>query len=85
VTEAEARELALRAVREVAQQDGVTPTFTGESQKLRDLGISSLTLLELVSVLEELGGFSFRDEDVDSAHFDTLGSTVALLERYPPS
>lgn len=52
------------------------------STSLRELGVSSLMVFQLVSVLETLGGFTFDDTDIDSAHFNTLNSVAELLSKY---
>jgi acyl carrier protein len=84
MTRDEARKLTEESIRTVSENDGLAIHWDRPgSQDLRDLGITSLGLFELVSVLEERGGFVFDDHDVDSAHFKTLGTVVALLVRYP--
>jgi len=49
---------------------------------IRELGVSSLTLFELVAALEEIGGFVLDDRDVDVRNFGSVADVALLLERY---
>jgi acyl carrier protein len=53
-----------------------------DSQALRDLGLSSLQLFEFVSVLEEMGGFTFDDADIHYENFSTVGKVVTVVLPY---
>jgi acyl carrier protein len=82
VTETEAYLLIERALRSLLQRDINIVPGRSDQTSLRDLGVSSLKLFELVSVLESVGGFIFDDVDVDSATFSTIETLVAALCRY---
>jgi acyl carrier protein len=84
MNDTQASTLAENGLREVlGDQAGAISWDSPAERTLRNIGLTSLTLYELVSVLEELGGLSFRDEDIDSANFVTLASLRDLLARYP--
>jgi len=59
-----------------------TPACDLGSQKLRELGVSSLQLFEFVSVLEEIGQFTFDDADIDYENFSTVGRVIVLISPY---
>lgn len=83
MNDAQARRLAENGLREVLGDQAGTISWDSPAERtLREIGLTSLTLYELVSVLEGLGGLRFRDEDIDSANFATLASLRNLLVRY---
>jgi acyl carrier protein len=84
VTEDEAQALTVKAISAVTNTDTLRAPLE-RSSRLRDLGVSSLMLYDLLSRLEEFGGFSFDDNDVDAAHFGTVDSLIQLLVRQPVS
>lgn len=61
---------------------GEDPNKLGVTTPLVSGGIlDSLGLLELVSYLEETFGVEFEAHEVDRAHFETLSTIDALVQR----
>ena len=76
-----ARAIVAQALQKVTGLDR-TAEPADDSASIRELGISSLMLYEFVSALEDAGGFSFDDSEVDSANFRFLGSVIVLVSRH---
>jgi len=49
---------------------------------LRELGVTSLRLFELVSAIEELGGFVFDDDDVEASRFEAPAALADMIDGY---
>ena len=60
---------------------GVTGEITEETT-LAELGLDSIMVLELVVALEERLGFSFEDTDLVGSNFHSVGTIVAVIEKY---
>lgn len=54
------------------------------SASLRELGVSSLRMIELIGALESSFDFRIADEDIDESNFGTLGALVAFVTRRSP-
>ena len=81
MTELQAQEIVAAAISAVTNREWPTHRWDG-SRTLRDLGVTSLMLYDFVSGLEEVGGFVFRDNDIDLNNFRTPDSVAALLSSY---
>lgn len=51
------------------------------ASSLRDLGVSSLRMIELIGALEASFGFRIADDDIDESNFGTLGALVGFVAR----
>jgi acyl carrier protein len=71
----------LALIEELLTEVGYPPEGHGElaSVTLADLGLDSLTLLELLMLVDERTGVEIRVEDVPIA--STLGEVAALIDR----
>jgi acyl carrier protein len=57
-------------------------SWTDETPLLaRGIGLDSVQVVELVDAIEQDFGITISDDDLRSAHFDTLGAVVSLIER----
>ena len=57
-------------------------SWTDETPLLgRGVGLDSVQVIELVDAIEQDFGITIRNDDLRSAHFDTLGAVVSLIER----
>ena len=50
------------------------------SRTLRDLGVSSLRMIELIGSLESTFGFRVGDDDIDEDNFGTLSGLALYVE-----
>lgn len=57
-------------------------TITAEMELKGDLGIDSLSLVELVVDLEEHFNIEFDESDLDPANLKTVGSIYSLVDKY---
>lgn len=57
-------------------------TITAEMELKGDLGIDSLSLVELVVDLEERFNIEFDESDLDPANLKTVGSIYSLVDKY---
>jgi acyl carrier protein len=48
------------------------------------IGLDSVEALQLVSRMEEAFGLTVADEDLDAAHFQTVGSFARFIEAQLP-
>ena len=58
---------------------GGNETF-GDSDKLRDLGLTSLQFVELIILLENEFGFEIPDEDIIPGRFGTVQNIAEYVE-----
>ena len=61
----------------VTAQD-VDPDTDGD-RSLRDLGVSSLRMIELIGTIESAFGFRIGDEEIDEDHFGTFSGLVRFV------
>ena len=52
----------------------------GDSEKLRDLGLTSLQFVELIILLENEFGFDIPDEDIIPGRFGSVRNIAAYVE-----
>lgn len=52
---------------------------------LRDLGVDSVKLIELIGALERSFGATFADEDITPENFKTPRTLLALVARRSPA
>jgi acyl carrier protein len=80
------RQLVLeRVVELICEQlrsvDGAS-SWTEETPLLgRGIGLDSVQVVELVEDIERAFGITITDEQLRSAHFETLGAVVSFIER----
>ncbi len=55
------------------ERDGAAP--------LRDLGLASLRMIQLIGELEQEFDLRIEDDEVDPENFDTLAALCAFVER----
>jgi acyl carrier protein len=62
-------------------------TAFGESTGLlgQGIGLDSVEALQLVATMEEVFGLTIVDEDLDAAHFQTVGTFTRFIEERLPS
>lgn len=51
------------------------------SAPLRDLGLASLRMIQLIAELEQEFGFRIEDDEVDPENFETLQALCNFVER----
>ena len=56
------------------------PSTDGE-QSLRDLGISSLRMIELIGTLETSFSIRIEDDEIDEENFGTLAGLIRYVEE----
>ncbi|MFI0938577.1 nucleotidyltransferase family protein [Streptomyces sp. NPDC021020] len=72
-------------VRRLVPEQFDLPPRNGDSwdaSSLKDLGIDSLVLVQLVNETEQAFGIRIADDDLSAETFATFGSVVALVARY---
>ena len=59
----------------------------GESTGLlgQGIGLDSVEALQLVSRMEEVFGLTIADDDLDAAHFQSVGTFTSFIEARLPS
>lgn len=67
-----------RVIDFIAERQGIDPATITRDSKLADLGVDSLTIVELVMELEE-EGIRFRTEP--TGRIETVGDLVDALEN----
>lgn len=70
-----------KLIMEVFNEFEINTKFTRETS-LDELGISSITILEMIVTFEEKYGFTFDDNDLLQENFQTIGTLMDLLEKY---
>jgi acyl carrier protein len=49
------------------------------------IGLDSIEILVLVAAIEESFGITISDEDLDKAHFQSIGSLAMFIQEHLPS
>jgi len=65
-----------RILREVAKVD---PAVVARDKRLEDLGLDSLTLIEVAVAAEDAFGVPLPDEDLE--HFQTVGDLIDYVQQ----
>lgn len=60
----------------------VTPPYSRDTRLRRDLGITSLTMVELIVDLEEAFEVEFDLDTLSTTRFTTVGYLTELVEKY---
>jgi acyl carrier protein len=74
-----ARERVTAVVRRLLADRSITRTFTAE-EDLRDVGLTSLDMVNLVLAVEAELGVAIPETDITPANFRSVGSIEALVE-----
>lgn len=69
-------------VNSIIMEKKFSETITAEMELKGDLGIDSLSLVELVVDLEERFNIEFDESDLDPANLKTVGSIYSLVDKY---
>ncbi len=49
------------------------------------IGLDSVEVLQLVSAIEEVWGLTIEDDELERAHFATLGTVVSFVQERLPA
>lgn len=64
-----------------AAQDTLGVTLT-ENESLREAGVDSLSLVELIAAVEDRFGITFDDNDLQPANLRRLSDVAAITGKY---
>lgn len=69
-----------QSIADAAQETlGVTLT---ENESLREAGVDSLSLVELIAAVEDRFGITFDDDDLQPANLRRLSDVAAITGKY---
>lgn len=70
----------IQTIADAAQETlGVTLT---ENESLREAGVDSLSLVELIAAVEDRFGITFDDDDLQPANLRRLSDVAAITGKY---